>query len=99
MFGLFTILSFTRLVLFPKAALSIFHDFQQTSFLGTVPIAWETIGTGVVVFYGSVKGAAVVAEVFFWIAVVLSFLVTCGSIYAMYHKQGGHKMNEVTGAW
>lgn len=92
-------LSFARLVLFPNTALAIFKDFQQTSFLGAVPIAWETIGTGIVVFYSNVKGADIVAQVFFWVAAVLSLLVTCGSIYAMYHKQGGHKINEVTGAW
>jgi len=99
LFVFFTAMALTRLIMFPKVALSVLNDFQQTSYLGAAPIAWETIGTGLVIFYSSHESAAYVAQVFFWIAVVFTLLVTCGGICAMYLKQKNHSLNEVTGAW
>lgn len=74
-------------------------DLQQTCYLGAVPIAWETIGTGLVIFYSSHGPAVYVAQVFFWVAVIMTLLVTCGGVYAMYRRQGQHRLEEVNGAW
>ena len=85
--------------MFPKVAAAMLNDLQQTCYLGTVPIAWETVGTGLVVFYSDNEPAMFVAEVFFWIAVAMTVLVTCGGVYALYRRQGQHNLDEVTGAW
>ncbi|KAK5943377.1 Plasma membrane sulfite pump involved in sulfite metabolism [Knufia obscura] len=92
-------MSAARTVMFPKVALAMLDDLQQTCYLGAVPIAWETIGTGLVIFYSSHEPAVYVAQIFFWIAVVMTLLVTCGGVYALYQRQGQHKLDEVNGAW
>lgn len=85
--------------MFPKIVLALLDDIQQTSYLGAVPIAWETIGTGIVIFYAPTHEAALyAAQVFFWSSVAVTLLVTCGGIYAIYHRQGEHTLDEVTGA-
>lgn len=89
----------TQAIVYPKVAAAILDSFQSTSYLGAVPIAWETIGTGLVIFYSSHDPAVWVAQVFFWIAVVMTVLVTCGGVFVMYHRQGQTSLQDVTGAW
>ncbi|KAK5104743.1 Plasma membrane sulfite pump involved in sulfite metabolism [Lithohypha guttulata] len=85
--------------MFTSATKTTFQDVQQTCYFGAVAIAWETIGTGIVIFYSSHRSAAYVAEAFFWVAVAMSLAVTCGGVYAIYRRQGQHDLSEVTGAW
>lgn len=86
--------------MFPAALTATLRDVQETCYWGAVVIAWETIGTGLVIFYASShKSAAYVAEVFFWIAVMMALLVTCGGIYSVYQRQGKHELGEVNGSW
>lgn len=99
LFGFFTAMSAARAVMFPKIALGVLNDLQQTCYLGTVAIGWETVGTGVVVFYSDNEPAVYVAQVFFWIAVVMTMFVSFGGVYALYRHQGQHSLDEVTGAW
>lgn len=99
LFALFTALEIARAWMFPKALKSTLQDVQQTCYWGTMVVAWETIGTGIVIFYSSHKSAAYVAEVFFWIAVAMALLVACGGIYAVYQHQGQHTLDDVNGAW
>lgn len=99
LFGFFTAMSLARALIFPKVAFAVLSDIQQTCYLGAIPTAWETIGTGLVIFYPNNQSAVIVAEVFFWIAVAMTLLVSCGGMYALYKWQGQHKLSEVTGAW
>lgn len=92
-------MSLARLVFFPKVALGVINDFNQTCFLGTIPAAWQTIATGIVVFYKHHNAALYVAEAFYWISVGLTLLVTCGGVYAMYKRQGERKLSDINGAW
>ena len=92
-------MSATRVIMYPRITAATLNDLQQTCYLGTVPIAWETIGTGLVIFYSHHEAAVYVAQVFFWIAVVMALLVTCGGVYALYRRQRQHSLDEVTGAW
>jgi len=84
--------------MFPKVALGVLDDLQQTCYLGTVAIAWETVGTGVVVFYANIGPAVVVAQVFYWISVLMTMMVTFGGVYTLYRRQGKHSLDEVNGA-
>ena len=85
--------------MFPRVTIAMLDDLQQTCYLGAVPISFETVGTGLVIFYSGHKSADYVAQVFFWIAVLMTLVVTTGGVYSMYRRQGRHTMNDVTGAW
>lgn len=98
LFGFFTAMSAVRAFMFPKVALGVLDDLQQTCYLGTVAIAWETVGTGVVVFYSNIGSAVVVAQVFYWISVLMTMMVTVGGVYTLYRRQGKHSLDEVNGA-
>lgn len=62
-------------------------------------MAWDTIGVGVVIFYvKSHQSASDIAQVFFWIGVTMTLLVSCGGIWVIYTRQGQQKLDSVTGA-
>lgn len=97
LFVFFTSMSLLRLILYPKVAINVISDFSQTSFLGTIPIAFDTIIVGIVIFYDNHPAAVWSAFGLYWACVILTTCVVCGSVFVMYHHQGGIELADVTG--
>jgi tellurite resistance protein TehA-like permease len=97
LFVFFTSMSFLRLTLYPKVAINVISDFSQTSYLGTIPIAFDTIIVGIIIFYEHQQAAIWSAFGMFWVSVFLTMGVVFGSVYAMHHHQGEHELGDVTG--
>lgn len=86
--------------MFPAIAKNVLDDFSQTSYLGAVVVAWETIVLGVVQFYSNRQSGVYAAEAMFWIAVAGSLCVAFGGIYFMSSgRQKPHTLDQVNGVW
>jgi len=99
LFVFFTFMSLLRLALYPKVAINIINDFTQTSFMGAIPVAFDTIVVGIVIFYEHHHVAIWSAFGLYWAAVLMTLCVVFGSVFAMYHHQGEHELGDVTGVW
>ncbi|KAK5065343.1 hypothetical protein LTR84_001181 [Exophiala bonariae] len=99
LFAFFMALGILRVFMFPAIAKNIIDDFSQTSYLGAIVVAWETIVLGVAQFYSSRTAGIYAAEAMFWIAVVGSSFVAFGGIYFMYTRQKAHSLEQVNGVW
>ncbi|KPI43144.1 Molybdopterin molybdenumtransferase [Cyphellophora attinorum] len=98
-FAMFTLLGCLRAVRHPHALDEIFDDFSETSYMGAIVIAWETIILGIITFYADRESAVYVAQAMYWISVVASVLVSFGGIFFMYYRQKEHKMADINGSW
>jgi tellurite resistance protein TehA-like permease len=90
-------MSLLRLFLYPKVAINIMHDFTQTSFLGTIPVALDTIIVGIIIFYGRHSAAVWTAVGFYWVSVFLTLVVVFGSVFVVCSRQGEVQLSNVTG--
>jgi tellurite resistance protein TehA-like permease len=97
LFVFFTAMSLLRLILYPKVAINIIHDFTQTSFLGAIPIALDTIILGIAIFYSQHSAAVWTALGFFWASVFLTLVGVFGSVFVVYSRQGEVELSDVTG--
>lgn len=88
-----------RAMLYPRVSKTVFDDFSQTSYLGAIAVAFETIVLGLLTFYSHHPAAYYAVEAMFWIAVVMSALVAFGGIFLMYSHQQRHSLSDVTGVW
>ncbi|KAK5344755.1 Plasma membrane sulfite pump involved in sulfite metabolism, partial [Exophiala xenobiotica] len=50
-FAFFMTLGILRVIIYPRVARTVVDDFSQTSYLGAVAVAFETIILGIVSFY------------------------------------------------
>lgn len=85
--------------MFPTTAKNIIDDFSQTSYLGAIVVAFETIALGAIQFYSDRQSGVYAAEAMFWIAVAGSSFVAFGGIFFMYSQQKSHSLDDVTGVW
>lgn len=93
-------LGILRVWMFPAIAKNVLDDFSQTSYLGAIVVAWETIVLGVVQFYSDRQSGVYASEAMFWIAVAGSAFVAFGGIYFMSSgRQKAHTLDQVNGAW
>jgi tellurite resistance protein TehA-like permease len=99
LFGMFLLLSLSRLVLYPRLSATILHGLIQTSYLGALPVFLDTIIVGITIFYPQCPSALHTAYVLFWISLYLIALVGFGGIFAMCHVQNAHALSEFTGVW
>ncbi len=90
-------MSLLRLIWYPKVAIHVLADFSQTSFLGTIPIAFDTIIVGIQIFYYHHPAAIWSAFGLYWASVFLTMCVVCGSVFAVYHHQEDIELTDVTG--
>jgi len=90
-------MSLLRLFLYPKVALNVMRDFTQTSFLGAIPVALDTIIIGIMAFYGAHPAAVWTALGFYWVSVFLTLVVVFGSVFVVYSRQGEVELSNVTG--
>ncbi|KAK5188675.1 hypothetical protein LTR92_011313 [Exophiala xenobiotica] len=98
-FAFFMTLGILRVIIYPRVARTVVDDFSQTSYLGAVAVAFETIILGIVSFYSGHHAAMYVAEVMYWVAAALSLFVACGGVFFMYQPlAGADKMVETRNA-
>lgn len=97
LFLFFAFLSVLRLLLYPKIAINVLADFSQTSFLGAIPIGFDTIIAGITIFYKDDPAAVWAAFGLYWASVALTVAVVFGSVFVTYHHQGEHELKDVTG--
>jgi len=90
-------MSLLRLFLYPKVAINIMDDFTQTSFLGAIPVALDTIIAGIIVFYSRHSAAVWTALGFYWVSVFLALVVIFGGVFVVYSRQGEVQLSKVTG--
>jgi tellurite resistance protein TehA-like permease len=90
-------MSLLRLFLYPKVAINVMHDFTQTSFLGAIPVALDTIIVGIIIFYSRHSAAVWTAFGFYWVSVFLALFVAFGSVFVVYSRQGEVQLSSVTG--
>jgi len=98
-FAFFMTLGLLRVMMYPQVAKNVVDDFSQTSYLGAVAVAFETIILGIVNFYSDHQAAMYVAEVMYWIAAAMSLFVAFGGVFFMYRRQKQHRFSDVNGAW
>jgi tellurite resistance protein TehA-like permease len=98
-FAFFTLLGCIRAYMHPQALSEIFDDFSETSYMGAIVIAWETIILGIVTFYADRGSAIYVAQAMYWIAVCASCFVAFIGIFFMYFRQKEHTMADINGSW
>lgn len=99
LFVFFTIMSLLRLFKYPKVANTVFADFTQTSYLGAIPVAFDTIIVGIIIFYSHHENAVWAAFGLFWVAILLTSIVVFSSVFVVYHHQKDVKLSDVTGVW
>jgi len=99
LFAFFASLSIFRVVMYPEVAKTVIEDVSQTSYLGAVAVAFETIILGILSFYSNHQVAVYFAEAMYWIATVLGIFVACGGVFFMSQRQKPHSFPDVTGAW
>ena len=99
LFVFFTIMSLLRLFKYPKVAYIVFADFTQTSYLGAIPVAFDTIIVGIIIFYSHHETAVWAAFGLFWVAILLTSIVVFSSVFVVYHHQKDVELSDVTGAW
>ncbi|KAK5220340.1 Plasma membrane sulfite pump involved in sulfite metabolism [Exophiala xenobiotica] len=92
-------LGLLRVMMYPQVAKGVVDDFSQTSYLGAVAVAFETIILGIVSFYSHHQAAMYVAEVMYWIAAAMSLFVAFGGVFFMYRRQQQHSFSDINGAW
>ena len=97
LFAFFTAMSLLRLFLYPKVAINVMYDFTQTSFLGAIPVALDTIIVGIVIFHSYYIAAVWTALGFYWVSVFLTLAVAFGSVFGVYSGQGEVQLSNVTG--
>ncbi|KAK5198267.1 Plasma membrane sulfite pump involved in sulfite metabolism [Exophiala xenobiotica] len=98
-FAFFMTLGLLRVMMYPQVAKGVVDDFSQTSYLGAVAVAFETIILGIVSFYSHHQAAMYVAEVMYWIAAAMSLFVAFGGVFFMYRRQQQHSFSDINGAW
>ncbi|KAK5332326.1 Plasma membrane sulfite pump involved in sulfite metabolism [Exophiala xenobiotica] len=98
-FAFFMTLGILRVIIYPLVARTVVDDFSQTSYLGAVAVAFETIILGIVSFYSGHHAAMYVAEVMYWVAAALSLFVACGGVFFMYQRQKQHSFSDINGVW
>jgi len=90
-------MSLLRLFLYPKVAVNVMHDFTQTSFLGAIPVALDTIIVGILIFYSRHSAAVWTAFGFYWVSVFMALVVIFGGVFVVYGRQGEVQLSNVTG--
>ncbi|KAJ9493363.1 Plasma membrane sulfite pump involved in sulfite metabolism [Exophiala xenobiotica] len=98
-FAFFMTLGLLRVMMYPQVAKGVVDDSSQTSYLGAVAVAFETIILGIVSFYSHHQAAMYVAEVMYWIAAAMSLFVAFGGVFFMYRRQQQHSFSDINGAW
>ncbi|KAK0887025.1 Plasma membrane sulfite pump involved in sulfite metabolism [Friedmanniomyces endolithicus] len=99
MFAFFMVLGLLRAFMYPHVAKNVLDDFSQTSYLGAIAVAFETIILGIVSFYSRHQSAMYVAEAMDWIASAMSLFVAFGGVFFMYQRQKQHSFQDVNGTW
>ncbi|TKA75881.1 hypothetical protein B0A55_04846, partial [Friedmanniomyces simplex] len=99
MFVFFMLLGLLRAFMYPHVAKNVLDDFSQTSYLGAIAVAFETIILGIVSFYSHHQSAMYIAEAMYWIASAMSLFVAFGGVFFMYQRQKQHSFQDVNGTW
>ncbi|ORY73240.1 voltage-dependent anion channel-domain-containing protein [Leucosporidium creatinivorum] len=100
LFVAFTIISITRYALFPKIFLVMLAHETHSLFLGTIPMGFVTITSGIArtgTEYG-IEKALDGALVMWWIALVMSVFTAFGVPFIMFTKHN-HTAEALTAAW
>ena len=97
LFLFFTVLSVTKLVLFPHLVQKIFYDFSQVSYLGAFIISLDNIIIGIVIYYDDSTAAIFAAYALFWVAIALTVVVGCAAVLVSCCYQQPHEISEISG--
>jgi len=73
--------------------------FPQGSYLGAVPIALDTIITGISLFYSKHQAARWASFALWWISLVMTLLTSFGLLILQMSKQKHHSLEDVAGLW
>lgn len=96
LFGLFTLLFVTRLLLFRDTVRPMLEHPVQSMFLGAIPMGLVPIINGLPLFLG--EAAVPLAHALWWLDVVLALSVAFGVPYLMFTRQQ-HALERLTGVW
>lgn len=94
---MFTVFLALHYIWYPYLIKATFEDFSQSNYLGAIPMGFDTIITGIVLYYHHVDSAVWVAYAFFWISTAMTLVVSLAAVFIMFHKQPPHKLEAVTG--
>ena len=75
LFLLFSLIGVLRCVWYPKLSKKTLQDFYQSSYLGAIPIALDTITVGITIYYHDREAAVWAALGLFWVAVAMCLIV------------------------
>ncbi|KAF2147092.1 uncharacterized protein K452DRAFT_354559 [Aplosporella prunicola CBS 121167] len=99
LFGIFTAFLVIRYIRHPILMKKTVMEFPTCSYLGAIPIALDTIITGISSFYNYRDSGRWTAYGLWWFNVALTLLVCVGLLIVQMTKQEEHAMSDVAGLW
>lgn len=99
LFVFFTTLGFARATLERTLSKALILDFAQTSYLGAVPIALDTVLEGLVIFFPDNAAAVWVAFALYWIAMIICFVVGVGGLLVVSTHQLPQRLDSINAVY
>lgn len=99
LFGIFTAFLLTRYIRHPALFKKNCIEFPNSSYLGAIAISWNTITQGMISYYDYRSSAAWASFVMYWVAVVLTLLVSVGIIIVQMSRAKEQSLSDVAGVW
>ncbi|KAF2101568.1 hypothetical protein NA57DRAFT_73007 [Rhizodiscina lignyota] len=99
LFGIFTVVLVARYMSYPKLMYKSISEFPTCSFLGAIPIAFDTIVEGVISYYGKHDSGKWAAFALFWVAVAMTITVSFGLLLYQMISSRRRRIEDVAGLW
>ncbi|THX89283.1 hypothetical protein D6D05_01378 [Aureobasidium pullulans] len=99
LFGFFTGMLAWRYITHPVLFKKNMTEFPLSSFLGAIPISFNTIIQGIISYYDYRTSARWAVFALYWIALVMSLGVSFGLVIYQMSKAKPQKLSDVAGIW
>lgn len=74
-------------------------EFPLSSFLGAIPISFNTIIQGIIAYYDYRTSARWACFALYWVALVMALLVSVGLAIVQMSQAKPQKLSDVAGVW
>ncbi|KAG9556255.1 hypothetical protein KCU71_g11670, partial [Aureobasidium melanogenum] len=99
LFGFFTGMLIWRYISHPVLLKKNMKEFPTSSFLGAIPISFNTIIQGIISYYDYRTSARWATFVLYWIALVMSMMISFGLVIYQTSHVKPQKLSDVAGIW
>ncbi|GAB7349819.1 hypothetical protein MBLNU459_g0527t1 [Dothideomycetes sp. NU459] len=99
LFGLFLAFLGIRYIRYPELLKKNLVEFPTSSFLGSIPISLNTVTQGIIGYYDYRPSARWTCFALYWIALVLSLMVSVGLVVIQIQRAARQELSDVAGVW